>query len=310
VSATTLTSAPSRRGCTREPAPVCCRGLTKRWGDAVGVLGLDLEVQAGSVTGFLGANGAGKSTTLKLLAGLLRPTAGAALLWGRPAADAAARARLGYMPADPAFSLPLTGTQNLDLLAALHGRGAADRGWAADLLRLSEHDLGRPVGEYSSGMVQKLALVQAVQHHPDLVMLDEPANRLDPLVHRRFESLVRQIATSGRTVFLSSHTLSEVEDVCDMVAMIRRGELLSHRPVKELADLAGRRVRATFLRAPGAPPPGLIAPTLDGLVLTGRIVRGHLDPVRALLADADLVDLEIVPASLEDAFVELYGGDR
>jgi ABC-2 type transport system ATP-binding protein len=291
-------------------APIRCRALTKRWGAVTGVEDLDLEIAAGTVTGFLGPNGAGKSTTIEMIAGLLAPSAGEVLLWGRPAREPAARGRLGYMPADPSFYPSLTGEQNLDLLAALQGRGSPDRAWAADLLTLAEADLRRDVREYSSGMVQKLALVQAVEHRPDLVVLDEPANRLDPLVHRRFERLIREIADAGRTVFLSSHTLSEVEDVCDTVAMVRGGRLLAHRPVSELADLAARRVHASFREAPAALPDGLVDARLDGRELTARVARGRLDVVRALLADDSVTDLTIVPASLEDAFVELYGEDR
>ena len=272
--------------------PISCRGLTKRFGSVVGVEDLDLELEPGRVVGFLGANGAGKSTTIRMLVGLLRPTAGEALLWGRSAAEAGARERLGYMPADPSFYLALTGEQNLDLLASLHGRGSAGRAAAADLLALDAADLRRPVGEYSSGMVQKLALVQAVQHRPDLVILDEPANRLDPLAHRRFEQLVRSIADDGRTVFLSSHTLSEVEDVCDSVAMIRDGRLLAHRSVAELSDLGRRRVHAVFR---------------DGTTHEASLAKGEVAPLRALLAREDLVDITVEPATLEQAFVELYG---
>jgi ABC-2 type transport system ATP-binding protein len=291
-------------------APIRCRALTKRWGAVTGVEGLDLDVPAGEVTGFLGPNGAGKSTTIEMIAGLARPTSGEVLLWGRPAAEPAARARLGYMPADPAFYGPLSGEQNLDLMAALQGSGAPDRAWAAELLELDAADLRRPVREYSGGMVQKLGLVQAVQHRPELVVLDEPANRLDPLVHRRFERLVREIADDGRTVFLSSHTLSEVQHVCDSVAMVRTGRLLAHRPVAQLEGLESRRLRAVFAAGSGppAPPPdGLTDARVEGAELTGRLAPGRIDVVRALAAREDLVDLTIEPATLEDAFVELYG---
>jgi len=279
-------------GTVSSAPPIACRGLTKRFGAVVGVEDLDLELEPGRVVGFLGANGAGKSTTIRMLVGLLRPTAGQALLWGEPAADAQARQRLGYMPADPAFYLALSGTENLDLLAAVHGRGSPDRASAADLLGLDAGALRRPVGEYSSGMVQKLALIQAVQHRPDLVILDEPANRLDPLAHRRFEQLVRAIADAGRTVFLSSHTLSEVQDVCDSVAMIRAGRLLAHRSVAELSDLGTRRLRAVFR---------------DGMTHEAALAKGDMAPLRELLAREDLVDLTVEPATLEEAFVELYG---
>lgn len=288
---------------------ICCRGLTKRFGAATAVDGLDLVVRAGTVVGFLGANGAGKSTTIRMLVGLLRPTAGTVEIAGLSASEPAARASVGYMPADPAFYLALSGRANLDLLAALHGRGSPDRAWAAESLSLGAADLSRPVREYSGGMVQKLALVQAVQHRPDLIVLDEPANRLDPLAHRHFEQLVHEIAAAGRTVFLSSHTLSEVEDVCDSVAMIRAGRLLAHHTVSELADLGTRRVHAVFHRPPDRIPEGLVEARLEANTLTGRVPRGQMAPLRALLADDDLVDITIESATLEDAFMALYADD-
>jgi ABC-2 type transport system ATP-binding protein len=290
-------------------APVACRALTKRYGELVAVDRLDLELAPGSVTGFLGPNGAGKSTTLRMLVGLTRPTGGRAEIAGRDARDPTARASVGYMPADPAFYPALTGRENLDLLAALHGGGAPDRAWATRTIELTDAELDRRVGGYSSGMRQKLALVQAVQHRPDLVVLDEPANRLDPLAHRRFEALVREIAGAGRTVLLSSHTLPEVEDVCDSVAMIRRGRLLAHRPVGELAGMAQRRVRAVYADGVPAPPPGLEEPQTEDHALTGRVARGRADVLRALVEAPGLVDLVVEPASLEDAFYALYAAD-
>lgn len=291
----------------REP-PIRCAGLTKRYGDTIGVQDLDLEVHAGTVTGFLGSNGAGKTTVLRTLVGLLRPTEGSALLWGRPAGEAEARRHIGYMPADPAFYPRLSGAENLDLLAAVREAESPDRGHALELLELSRAELLRPVGEYSSGMVQKLALVQAVQHRPELVILDEPANRLDPLAHRRFEQLIRGIAGDGRTVLLSSHTLSEVEDVCDDVAMLREGRLLDVRGVHELAQLVQRRLWASFSSPPARIPEGVSHGRIDGNELTGRIARGDVGVLRALAQDPALLDLTVEPGSLEDAFVELYEG--
>ena len=291
---------------TATDPPVRCAQLSKRYGELVAVDGLELEIVCGSVTGFLGPNGSGKSTTLRMLVGLVRPTAGRALLWGLDAIDPRARTGVGYMPADPVFYPDLTGTENLELLAGLHRRGAPDRAYAADTLALDGAALARPVGTYSSGMRQKLALVAAVQHRPELVILDEPANRLDPLAHRRFEQLVAALVARGGTVFLSSHTLSEVEDVCDTVAMIRAGRLLAHRPVAELSEMAARRVRAVFSGPAPAPPDGLADATREGTVLTGRLPRGRVDVLRALTADPTLVDVTVEPASLEDAFYELY----
>ncbi len=287
-------------------APIECRELTKRYGPVVGIEHLDLVVESGTVTGFLGPNAAGKTTVIRILVGLLRPSGGWATLFGRPVDDAAARERIGYMPADPSFYLALTGAENLDLLGRLQGTDCPDRAWAADLLDLPEAALHRHVREYSSGMVQKLALVQAVQHRPDLVILDEPANRLDPLAHRRFEQLVRTISDDGRTVFLSSHTLSEVQDVCDRVAMVRSGRLLATTSIAELAGAEPRRLRVRYRGAPPDSLPGLIDPTFRDGVLTARLPGGRVDILRALIADAGAEDVLVEPASLEEAFMDLY----
>jgi ABC-2 type transport system ATP-binding protein len=290
-------------------APIDCLALTKRYGGHLGVGPLDLSVKPGSITGFLGANGAGKTTLIRMLVGLLRPTAGQALLWGQPAMEASARSRLGYMPADPAFYPELTGQQNLDLLSELHGNRPSQRQWALDLLELSSDTLNRRVGEYSSGMHQKLGLVQAVQHRPDLIILDEPANRLDPLAHRHFEQLLGEIAADGRTVFLSSHTLSEVEDVCHTVAMIRDGHLLAIKDVAELSAVALRTVHAVYREPPTQLPDGLHAVELHGTQLTARVPRGAIGVLREMLASDELIDLTIEPGSLEEAFISLYSDD-
>ncbi len=286
-----------------------CRGLTKSYGSLTAVGALDLEVAAGSVTGFLGPNGAGKSTVIKMLMGLARPTAGEACVLGASPGEAQARKRLGYMPADPAFYPALTGRENLDLLAALGLGGAPDREWALELLGLDDTALRRPVREYSSGMAQKLGLVQAVQHRPDLLILDEPANRLDPLAHRAFESLVRAIVSRGGTVFLSSHTLSEVQDVCDTVAMIRGGRLLAVRSVAEMSAAAPRHLRLVYDRPPGQLPGDLVDVVRHESVVTALLSAGRLDLLRELLGDPALRDVSIEPLSLEESFVELYRGN-
>jgi ABC-2 type transport system ATP-binding protein len=286
--------------------PIECRELTKRYGAVVGIEHLDLVVESGTVTGFLGPNAAGKTTVIRVLVGLLRPSGGSAALFGLPAGAAAARERIGYMPADPSFYLALTGAENLDLLGRLQGSACPDRGWAADLLDLPETALRRHVREYSSGMVQKLALVQAVQHRPDLVILDEPANRLDPLALRRFEQLVRMVADDGRTVFLSSHTLSEVQDVCDRVAMVRAGRLLATTSVAELARAEPRLLRVQYRGAPPDLPPELIDPKFEDGVLTARLPGGRVDVVRELIADERVEDVIVEQATLEEAFMDLY----
>jgi ABC-2 type transport system ATP-binding protein len=214
------------------------------------------------------------------------------------------------MPDDPAFVGELSGSANLDLLSDLSGAEPADRGWAVELLDFETRDLYRPVKEYSSGMVQKLALIQAVQHHPDVVLLDEPANRLDPLAHHGFEQLVRSIAAEGRTVFLSSHVLSEVEATCDEVAMVRGGRLLMVSSMHELSVAALRRITIVYRDQPAAVPEGLHDTSVDGLVVTGRVEAHRPEVLRKILRDPAVDDLLVEPAPLEETFVHLYREER
>lgn len=277
------------------PRPIDVRNVTKRFGEVAAVTDLTFSLEPGTITGFLGPNGAGKSTTLRMVGGLLRPTAGTVTLSGIPARDPRARRSIGYMPADPAFLPHLTGRDNLDLLARLHGGARNDmRRTAADALALREADLDRRVGGYSSGMRQKLAIVAAVQHRPALVVLDEPANRLDPIAHHAFCDLVRELATNGHTVFLSSHVLAEVEAVCDDVLLVREGALLRSATVAELRENAPRVVTVT---------------RTDGTTTVTHVAADRADVLRELLVDPDVVDMTVVPASLEDVVLALYTGE-
>ena len=274
--------------------PVDIRHVTKRFGALAAVADLTFALEPGTITGFLGPNGAGKSTTLRMIGGLLRPTAGTVTLFGIPARDPRARQPLGYMPADPAFLPHLTGRDNLNLLARLRGGADEDmRRTATDALDLDDGDLDRAVGGYSSGMRQKLAIVAAVQHRPALVVLDEPANRLDPIAHHSFCDLVRGMAAQGHTVLLSSHVLAEVEAVCDDVLLVREGTLLRSATVAELRENAPRVVTVT--RA-------------DGATVTTHVAAERPDLLRDLLSDPDVVDMTVVPASLEDVVLALYTG--
>ena len=274
--------------------PIDVRNVTKRYGDLVAVSDLTFSLEPGTITGFLGPNGAGKSTTLRMVGGLLRPTAGEVTLFGIPARDPRARLPLGYMPADPAFLPHLSGRANLDLLARLRGDDEAPlRRAAADALSLPDHDLERAVGGYSSGMRQKLAIIAAVQHRPALVVLDEPANRLDPIAHHSFCDLIRNMAADGHTVFLSSHVLAEVEKVCDSVLLVREGALLKAATVAQLRENAPRTVTVT---------------KADGTVRVTHVAADRPDVLRELLADPDVADLTVVPASLEDVVLALYTG--
>jgi ABC-2 type transport system ATP-binding protein len=244
-----------------------------------------------------------------MIGGLTRPTAGRVSLFGREARLPAARVVLGYMPADPTFVLNLTGRQNLDLLARLRGADAPDRDGVAEALDLPQRDLALPVRAFSSGMRQKLAIIAALQHRPALVVLDEPANRLDPLAHREFCAVIRSVARSGRTVLLSSHVLTEVEDVCDSVILMRESRVLQVAAVEELQRHASREVTLTYAAPPRRVLGALSAVQVDGNVLRGRIPAHRTDILHALLTgEPGLVDLTVVPASLEDVFMDLYTG--
>jgi beta-exotoxin I transport system ATP-binding protein len=293
--------------------PFECHDLAKRYGSIDALSGVDIVVPPGTAVGFLGPNGAGKTTLIRIAMGMLRPTRGTASLYGIDCGEPRARTGIGYMPADPVFFPALTGRANLDLFAQMQGADPIDRDWAESLLDLGDDVLDRRAGTYSSGMRQKLGIIQAVQHRPRLVVLDEPANRLDPLAHRAFETVVREIATSGRSVLLSSHTLSEVEQVCDAVVMIDRGRVLLEQSAAALTARALRRVHIRYrtppANLPSSLPPQLIDPVVTDHVVDARLPANQVDVLRTLLA-GDVEDLLVEPAGLEDVFFDLYRQDR
>jgi ABC-2 type transport system ATP-binding protein len=203
---------------------------------------LTIVVRTGEIFGFLGPNGAGKSTAIRLLLGYLHPTAGAAHVLGLDVATAGAhlRGRIGYLPGGIALYAGLTGVQLLDYLAAFYVRPPSLRADLVERLELSRRDLGRPIRDYSRGMRQKIGIVQALQHDPELAILDEPSEGLDPLMQRAFYAILDERKAAGRTVFFSSHVLSEVERVCDRVAIIRAGRLVA---LERVGALLARRWR-------------------------------------------------------------------
>jgi ABC-2 type transport system ATP-binding protein len=220
-----------------------CKGLSKRFGATVAVDGLDLSVAASQVYGFLGPNGAGKTTTIRMLLGLIAPNAGQAWLLGRLLPDPGAVAQTGSMIEEPAFYPWMSGRGNLEVLAATAG-GRPDRAEVSRVLGLA--GLGavasRKVKAYSQGMRQRLGLAAALLGSPALLVIDEPTNGLDPAGIREFRDLLRDLAAAGTTVFLSSHLLAEVEQVCDRVAVIVHGRLIEEGPTGQLG-VTRRRVR-------------------------------------------------------------------
>jgi beta-exotoxin I transport system ATP-binding protein len=289
--------------------------LGKRYGRVTALRDLSLEVATGEVFGFLGLNGAGKTTTIRILLDLVRPTAGRAAVFGVDcqARGLEVRATLGYLPGEPGFYGDTTGEATLDLLAALSA-GTVDRGRRAallDRLELSTADLRRPIREYSTGMKRKLGIVQAFQADPPLLVLDEPTEGLDPLMQDAFYGLLADARGRGRTVFMSSHVLPEVERVCDRIGLVRGGELVLVSTVHEIRSLAGRRVRVSFaepVATPAAWPSGCevieVSPRLWDLR-----VHGALGAVVALLVSLPIADLEVQMPHLEE-ILKTYYADR
>ena len=284
---------------------VSCAGLTKHYGREVGIEDLDLEVRSGEVFGFLGPNGAGKTTTIRLLLGLIRPTRGRATVLGEDllTSGAAVRARLGYVPGDLALYARMTGEHLLAYLGDLRG-GVPRAAWTALAERL-QVDLGRRVAELSRGNRQKLGVVQAFMHDPELLVLDEPTSGLDPLVQQEFQRLVRERVLDGATVFLSSHVLAEVEQMADRVGIVAGGRLLVVDTVDGLRVRARRRVELDFA---GAVPPGLAAvPGVQQVQVRGLTatcwVSGPLTALLELAVRHHVVDLHTHDPDLEDAFL-------
>ena len=270
---------------------------------------LDISVREGEIFGFLGPNGAGKSTAIRLLLGYLHPTAGEGHVLGLDIVrdSVAIRRRTGYLPGGIALYDSLTGERVLEYLAELTGRAPVRRKELCERLELSSTTLRRLVRDYSRGMRQKIGIVQALQHDPELAILDEPTEGLDPLMQRAFYGILDTLKAEGRTIFFSSHVLSEVERVCDRVAIIRHGRLVA---TQELAGLLEGRKRIVDMRLLGEPPrlegvAGVSRVTISAGRLTCR-VEGDVGPFLAAIAGVSIVDLTIEPAHLEEAFLEFY----
>lgn len=285
-------------------------GLTKHFGRIPALAELDLSVPAGVIYGFLGPNGAGKTTAIRLLMGFIRPTAGTARLFGHDTwgDGVAARRDLGFLVGAEALYPDMSGRDQLDYAATISGRPPVLRRRLLEALELSNDALGRRLGSYSKGMRQKLALIAALQHDPALLILDEPTDGLDPLIQHAFEGVLCERRDEGRTIFMSSHDLAEVERVCERVAVVRNGRLILEAAI---ADLTRRHRRTAEVRFAGAVPPGLAeVPRVTILRQDGSqatlAVDGDVAPLVRYLAVTDLVDLLLPPPRLEDIFLGLY----
>lgn len=286
------------------------QSLTKLYGKSRGIESVDLCVDKGEVFGFLGPNGAGKTTTIRLLLNLIKPTSGEARVFGLDSVKAslAIRSRTGYLPGEPSLYPQLTGRAWLNYMLSLR-----DQAWSPRITELARRlgaELNKPLKHASKGMRQKVALLGALAPAPELLVLDEPTNGLDPLTQQVVYDILAEERAAGTTIFLSSHILPEVERVCDRVAMIRSGQIAL---VERVASLKARRVktaRATFRSPPERSQfniPGLTA-SFAGLTAEFTI-RGPLSAFLAVLAASGVESLVMEESKLEDVFLSLYEGE-
>jgi ABC-2 type transport system ATP-binding protein len=289
--------------------PVSVEGLTRRFGAYRGIEQVSFAIGAGEVFGFLGPNGAGKSTTIRLLLGLYRPTSGRIRVFGMdPSRDSVPiHRRVGYLPGELALYPRLTGRQHLERFA--RARGLTDHRCRDELVARFTAELDRPVRALSKGNRQKLGLVLAFMHRPDLLVLDEPTSGLDPLLQDEFISLVRETVADGRTVFLSSHELDEVQRVADRLSIIKEGRIVVTDTVEGLRKAAPRTIEFRFSTAVTADTFGGLAGVRVLHCADGRIALSVTGPVGPLLRAASLLDpIDVIarPADLDELFLSYY----
>jgi ABC-2 type transport system ATP-binding protein len=287
--------------------------LAKQYGRVTALSDVTLDVAPGEIFGFLGLNGAGKTTTIRVLLDLVRPTSGRAAVFGKDcqAQSLDARAQIGYLPGELGFYGDMTGAATLDFLGRLtrDGIDLRRRRDLLDRLELSSEDLQRRIREYSTGMKRKLGIVQAFDSDRPLLILDEPTEGLDPLMQEALYGLLEDTRHRGRTVFMSSHVLPEVERVCDRIGLLRRGELVLVSTVDDVRRLAARRVDILFHETVAVPdgawPEGCEAVEVTPTAWRLR-VRGPLGPVIALIASLPVRDLDVREPHLEEVLRQYY----
>jgi ABC-2 type transport system ATP-binding protein len=282
--------------------------LTKYYGRTLGVRKLGFEVQAGEIFGFLGPNGAGKTTTIRILLGLLRPTSGRAAVFGLPVPDQSfeIRKRCGYLPGNFTGFANLTGAEMLRLSADLRQTSPCREEELIDQFKITAQNLGQKLKHLSHGTRQKLGIVQAFFHQPELIILDEPTTGLDPLMQQRFYDLLKETRAQGATIFFSSHNLPEIEKTCERVAIVRDGELVALETLENLKRKRYRRLQLT------------LSEPVDYLKITGAevvnrrdleyelLVKGDIDVVVKDLAKLPLQDMVLPEPDLEEVFMAYY----
>ena len=281
--------------------------LTKKYGDTTVLDNLSLTVEKGEVLGYLGPNGAGKTTTIRLLLGLIRPTSGSATLFGEDAWRNAAtiHQHVAYVPGETNLWPSLSGAETLRFLANLHG--STDQSYQDELIQKFNFDPNKKVRAYSKGNRQKIALIAALASRADLLVFDEPTSGLDPVMAKLFRDEVRAAKQNGQTIFLSSHIMEEVEELCDRVGVLRAGKLIEIGTLDEMRHLSAMTIEATFADTP---------PNLKGVRNVSHVeiqgnflrcnVNGSMDALLTALAKAKPVSLTSRKPSLEELFLSLY----
>jgi ABC-2 type transport system ATP-binding protein len=283
-------------------------GLRKVYGETVANAGLDFSVHSGEIFGYLGPNGAGKSTTIRMLMGFHRPTAGTARIFNVDVRSREAfrrtRGRIGFLPGDPAFDESVTGERFLDYQADLKGDERR-----CELLSHFDPPLDRKIREYSSGNRQMLGIVQAFMHDPDVIVMDEPTSGLDPLKQATFNRFLRAERDRGKTIFFSSHVLSEVRRVCDRVGVIRDGELVAVEEVEDLLHRGGKRVTVHATEPIARDDlPGEGVHEFERIGPEARFTyTGEYGTLLEALAPYTIVDLDVSDSPIEDVFMHFYG---
>ena len=296
------------QGATVTTAIIHCHKLEK-WYAAQHVLrSIDFQIEPGQLTGFLGPNGSGKTTTIRILLGLLKPSSGSSTIFGKSCQTDGKNIRqeIGYLPGDVHFYSNLTGRRTLNFLARVRKRDCTD-----EMLRLADAldlDLEKTVRKYSTGMRQKLGLIQALMHKPKLLILDEPTSALDPLIRKSVFDELRAVVREGRSVLFSSHSLSEVEELCDEIIILRNGQIVEQQQIRHLKNKALRRVKIVFASNNSVPdqlPLSLHVLVLDGATLIGTWTGKTADLVQ-WLATQKIEDAMIEKPDLNDLFLTYY----
>ncbi|HET7783991.1 ABC transporter ATP-binding protein [Pseudarthrobacter sp. CC4] len=297
---------------------VSARSLTKRFGRREVLHGIDFEVETGTVFGVIGPNGAGKTTTMRCLLDIIRPSGGEIRVLGIDPrlGGPGLRRRIGYLPGELFLEGRVTGRKLLAHYQAISGPVPPGRiDWLAERLGL---DLDRHTRQLSKGNKQKLGLVQAFMHQPELLVLDEPTSGLDPLVQQEFHAMVREAKHRGQTIFLSSHVLSEVQQTADTVAILRDGRIITVESVEGLREGAVRHVRFTTHGIPASDAVALLSGVpgigqvevleADGSVTLSAVLEGAIQPLVRMLGSLELTDLVLDEPDLEEAVLKMYSG--